>query len=245
MLRRLRMRLGYAASADVATLSHILRQSLTSIEKASDDAFNLKAMIIAYPALHGLTQEDIVDAATYLGIRLLSGHHIYQPRTLVSAYAGHDLGLCLNYENDQICRKEELELPIRHVLLVEYTAHALLLHASVLREAKELAKHEIEIFSDFSLGSKDTKNRDGVARIGDAVRKFVEKSYGKSNSPPCITVIMTGDAVTTDVTEVVIEVIERVGIDVEMLDTESESIAASWAAELAWRSSGRPSPEEL
>lgn len=243
--RKLRKSVGLSASTEVTKLSRMLEQALSASVVPGGGSLMSHAMVISYPALHGLCQEDIVDAAACLGIRLLSGQHRHQPRSLVAAYAGHGLGLCLNHESEELCRKEGLGLPVRQVLLVDYTEHALLLHASVMRDAYDLASHDITIFSDFSLGSKDTKGHDGAVQIGNAVRSFTEKTYSEKDPPLHITVIMAGNGVTTIVTRAVKEALERIGTDVEMLDSYSETIAARGAAELAWRSSGRSPPDEL
>ena len=243
--RKLRKSIGLPASTEVAILIRMLEQSLSASVVPDRGSLMSHATVISYPALYGLCQEDIVDAAAYLGIRLLSGQHRYQPRSLVAAYAGHGLGLCLNYESEELCRKEGLELPVRQVLLVDYTEHALLLHASVMRDAYDLASHDITIFSDFSLGSKDTKGYDGAVKIGNAVQIFTEKKYSEKDLPLRITVIMAGDGVTTIVTQAVKETLESIGTEVEMLDSNFETIAARGAAELAWRSSGCSPPDEL
>lgn len=57
--------------------------------------------LISFPALSGLYQEDITDAANYVGLaklgpRLEASH----PDKDVAAYAGNGLGLCKDPHNE-------------------------------------------------------------------------------------------------------------------------------------------------
>lgn len=85
--------------------------------------------VISYPGIVALYDEDIVDAADYLGVFALKGLHFYQPREIVAAYAGHGMGLCDSYKDKdkdkEEYREEGLSMPARYTLLVEYTVGAL------------------------------------------------------------------------------------------------------------------------
>ncbi|KAH9208630.1 hypothetical protein DL95DRAFT_467520 [Leptodontidium sp. 2 PMI_412] len=234
LLRSARKRIGLAASGDVAVLSRMLQQVLDL--QPADPRIVLRAnpVIISYPALYGLPQEDITDAAEYLGLSLLMGNHHYQPHSIVAAYAGHGLGLCDNYRDMETCRQEGLDLPVRQVLLVEYTEHALFLHAMVMREAYELLNRDTAIFTDFSLGHIEAPRR--ADKIGQAVRQFLQEKYKNVGLPDRFTAIMTGSKIRKEVTEAIEKAAKDLGRDVEILNGEPEYIAARGAAELAWRS---------
>lgn len=234
LLRSARKRVGLAASGDVAVLSRLLQHVLDL--QPADPRISLRAnpVVISYPALYGLSQEDIADAAEYLGLSILPGNHHYQPRSIVAAYAGHGLGLCDNYKDMETCRQEGLDLPVRKVLLVEYTEQALFLHAEVMREAYELASRDIVIFTDFSLGHIEVPRR--AEKIGQAVRQFLQGKYKNVGLPDKFTVIMTGTKISNEVTEAIEKAVNNLGCDIETLNGEPEYIAARGAAELAWRS---------
>jgi hypothetical protein len=234
ILRSARKRIGLAASGDVAVLSRLLRQILDL--QPADPRISLRAspVVISYPALYGLEQEDIADAAAYLGVSILSGNHHYQPRSIVAAYAGHNLGLCETYRDMETCRQEGLGLPVRQVLLVEHTEHTLFLHASVMREAYDLASRDIDIFTDFSLGHMDGPRRG--KKIGQAVRQFLRDKYKNVGLPDKFTTLITGSKICDEVTVVIEKTIKDLGCDVEIMNRDPEYIAARGAAELAWRS---------
>jgi hypothetical protein len=240
ILRSTRKRIGLAASGDVAVISRMLRQVLDL--QPADPRMSLRAnpVVISYPALYGLLQEDIADAAEYLGLSILSGNHVYQPRNIVAAYAGHGLGLCDTYGDRETCRREGIGLPVHEVLLVEHTEHALFLHVKGMREAYELASRDISIFADFSLGHMEVP---GLAdKIGQAVRQFLQEKYRRVGLPVKFTTIMTGSKIRKEVTEAIEKAIKDLGCEVEMLNAEPEYIAARGAAELAWRSLERAVP---
>lgn len=242
LLRSARKRIGLPASSDVAVLSRVLQQVLNL--QAADPKISLRAdsVVISYPALYGLSQEDIADAASYLGLTILSGNHHYQPRSIVAAYAGHGLGLCEDYDDQETCRQEGLELPVREVLLVEYTEHALFLHAKVMREAYELANRGITILTDFSLGHVEESKR--ADAIGQAVRQFLQEKYKNVGVPDKFTAIMTGNTINKQITGAIEKAAQNLGCDIDILNTEPEYIVARGAAELAWRSLERVAPAD-
>jgi hypothetical protein len=127
-MRDFRKIFGLPVSSNVAILSSMVR-------KLAEMAGPSSSTIISYPALPGLYQEDIADVATYLGLRMLSGNHVYAPHTIIAAYAGHGMGLCESYTDKIKCTEEGLELPVRRTLLVEISENALLLHTKIMREA--------------------------------------------------------------------------------------------------------------
>src|SRR4051812_38604572 len=103
LVRRTRLGVGLSASADVGVLSRMLGQLLDLPTATPGVPLRQLPVVISYPALKGLYQEAIADAAAYLGVQILSGNHSYQPRNMVAAYAGHDLGLCKTYRDSETC----------------------------------------------------------------------------------------------------------------------------------------------
>lgn len=233
--RRTRKCIGLPASTHVGVISRILDQLLQLSSATQEFSLREIPLIISYPTIYGLYQEDITDAAAYLGVRPAYGQHQYQPRSLVAAYAGHSLGLCESYRNKEACRQEGLQMPVHETLLVEYTEHALLQNASVMREAHDLADRYVDLSPNFHFGSHNTPERDGAAEIGQAVLQLLPKKYRSTGPPKRIIAIITGGEVCEEVVEAVAEAIKTLGSEVEMLATEPEHIAVRGAAELAWR----------
>jgi hypothetical protein len=62
-----------------------------------------KSAVISYPGLVALYEEDIADAAEYLGVIALKGRHHHQPREIRAAYAGYGMGLCDSYTDGEKC----------------------------------------------------------------------------------------------------------------------------------------------
>lgn len=230
-----RKAIGFPASTDVAILAHMLEKILFYPHTTPGRD---RPIVISYPALQGLSERDILDAAAYLGINVLTGYHVDQPRTMIASYAGHGLGLCETYEDYETCTDEALKMPVRDVLVVEYTEHALMLHADTVWEAQTAGGFDVYSYSDFGLESRDTNGRYGVERIREAVARFMRERYvgedfiGQSDR---MLVIMTGDGVRQEVTDMVVEQVREVCSEVEVLDQGHEYVAARGAAELAWR----------
>jgi hypothetical protein len=246
VVRRTRKSIGLAASADVAVLSRMLDQLLNLPTPPPEVILRQTPLVISFAALPGLYQEDISDAAAHRGVQLLSGPQLlYQPRNMVAAYAGHGLGLCKTYQDKETCRQEGLNMPVRDALLVEYTQHALLLHAGTMREAHDLAEHDIDIAADFSLGNSHNREAGIATRIGRAVRQLLQARYGDRGPPEKIVAIVTGDGVREHVVEAVRESIRSFGSEPEVLDSEREYVAARGAAEMAWRALERDGSAEL
>jgi hypothetical protein len=236
LVRRIRKGLGLPASADVGVLSHMLEQLLDLPTAMPGISLRENPVVISFPAMYGLYQEDVVDAATYLGVKTLYGQHLYQPRNIVAAYAGHGLGLCENYQNKEACRQEGLQLPVHDTLLIEYTKQALLQHARVMREAYDLAGRDLDISARFDLGGLHTPGSEGAVKITQAVLQFLEKKYDNVRAPRKITAILTGSNIRGEINEAVKEAVSIFGSEIDVLALEPEYIAARGAAELAWRS---------
>ena len=108
--------------------------------------------IISFPTLPGLYQEDIFDAALFIGLHVLHTDSGFQLHELVAGYAGHGFGLCEHYLDQRACEKEEEKLLEHHTILVEYTETALLLHGRLMDRAVELPDVDGETKTFFEVG---------------------------------------------------------------------------------------------
>ncbi|CAI6334389.1 unnamed protein product [Periconia digitata] len=232
--RRTRKALGLPASADVGLLSNMLKQLLDLPTDTPGLVLRELPVVISFPAMYGLSQEDIVDAASYLGVKTLYGQHIYQPRNMVAAFAGHGRGLCETYQDKEACRQEGLQMPVHETLFVEYTNNALLLNAQIMREAHDLGSHDTSVYADFSLGSQQ---RDGGDELPEAILLFLQRYYGTASpAPRKMLAIITGQDVGDEIVEAVKRAVQAFEFELDLLVSEPEYVTARGAAELAWRS---------
>lgn len=233
-LRNIRKTVGLPASSDVAILASMV-QKLVKLAGPST------SVIISYPAIPGLTQEDVADVETYLGLPVFEGNHWYQPHTVAAAYVGYGMGLCKSFNNRKKCTEEGLNLPVRQTLLVEYSETALLLHCQIMREAYDFGESVTYESSNLDLTETNPSDPDVLANIRDFVTEFARDQirYPGIHVPKACTVILTGPAKL--VNEVAFQAtikdgIRILGLEVELLDKRPEYIASRGAAELAWRS---------
>ncbi|KAF2734092.1 hypothetical protein EJ04DRAFT_577142 [Polyplosphaeria fusca] len=232
--RKVRKSIGLPASSEVAALSSFL-QKLVQL------AGPCNSVIISYPALPGLYQEDIADSASYLNLLMPAGNHRYPPHEIVAAYAGHGMGLCKSFTNKDQCRKEGLELPVRPTLLAEGTETAVIFHVASMREAIDLASSDLDLSISSGLGSPDAKF------IPQHVAQLLRKRYDRlPERPKTITVILTGTKWEGFQTAIK-QGVEEAGFEAQILSANAEFVAARGAAELAWRARSLQNgdPEEL
>jgi len=231
----MRKKLGLPASSEVGIIAKVLKPV---IEVAETYAGSPLSALISFPALPGLYQEDIVDAASYVGLANLgSSLEASHPHEDVAAYAGNGLGLCKDYHDEEKCREEGRNLTSRHTLLVEHTESALLLHHNILRQSIETSYLDLDLATSFDLGSGGEPDE---LDIQDFVLSFLyhQYYYPTPHLPDSITVMMTGSPESLNdgkARRVTKRVIEALGAKAEMLKENPSFKAARGAAELAWR----------
>lgn len=232
LVRSGRKAVGLPASSDVGVLASLLAD-LTS--KAYDHTSQpVQFAVLAYPQLEALYEEDIVDAASYMGITALRGYHHHQPHELVAAYAGNGMGLCSDeYLNDpERCRNEGRTLPLRQVLSVSTTGSALILHTAGVREALDLANVDTTFSVLSGLDREDAKPFSVKARI----TRLLEKRYEWLARPSDMTVIISGDyGGDLRLHRHVEEAVRDLGPTPHLFADEPEFVAARGAAVLASR----------
>ncbi|KAF2831520.1 hypothetical protein CC86DRAFT_140294 [Ophiobolus disseminans] len=244
--RRLRMLVGLPASSDVAILAELLENiaQITFPEPGSQ-----RAAVISYPALWALYQEDLYDAAAHRGIATLrsSPWGNYQSVELVSAYAGHGLGLCKDpVSSFDRCFEEEEHLPERLVVLFEYTEYALVMHRRYLSRVHLDPFMDTFIDPSFDLGSA---NHPSGADIQKFVLQFLlhkigcYEGYYPFTCPEVVTFILTGSESSYRgenarmVIEAIAVAVHEFGSTGELFFSNPDFMAARGAAEMAWRAS--------
>ncbi|KAL4881679.1 hypothetical protein BJY04DRAFT_188569 [Aspergillus karnatakaensis] len=232
--RAIKRALGLPASSDVKILTEILEPLLDLYPSPE----KVRTAVISYPPAVALYNEDIVDAAAYLNVRVQSGTHFGQPREMIAAYAGYGRGLCTDPSDKQGCLDELGGLHEVDVLHVEYTLKAMLLHVAAVRGAQSRADWEIHAVAHYDLGS-DGRDDDGYEeRVERCLESLLADEYG-GKWPESLVVIVTGNEDNIgdgSVRDTIKHALELRGLtSVEILLDNPEYVAARGAAELAWR----------
>jgi len=223
--RSARKAVGLPASFDVAVLARLIGPVVKVVEETDSSPISA---LISFPALRGLYQEDIVDAATYVGLDKIANGYEYHPHELVATFAGHGLGL-----NPSGNDTDEFEH--RPTLLVEYTEKALLLHHRYMTKAVEIPWPHMQLQMSFDMGSDQDPDREA---IGHFVYTFLYDEYIKrigGPAPDKVTILLSGSAQSLSdgkVEEGAALAAGVVGSDVEVFATNPEYMAARGAAEL-------------
>ncbi|KAI4621980.1 hypothetical protein J4E80_004355 [Alternaria sp. BMP 0032] len=233
--RAARREKGLPASSEVAVIATLLKAIADVAEASVGDPI---AALVSFPALPGLYQEDIVDAAYYIGLPNLARGHADHPHEMVAAYAGYGYGLCKSYNRVNRCLPDRgHDFPSRAVLLIEYTETALLLHLDTLGKAVELSWPNMYLDLHFDLGSSTTPDEQDVR---NSVLRFLYHHYNErlKEGPPNMTVILVGDPTSASdgkVQRATTIVLEALGAHADVLAENPAYMAARGAAEMAWR----------
>lgn len=234
--RALRKKAGLPASSDVGILAKLIKRLLAL--SSADGSTPSSSVVISYPGIIALYEEDIIEAAQYLGNRLLTGYHHRQPREVVACYAGHGMGLCTNYEDKQLCEQQGQQLPLVSTLHVEITDHALLLHGEQMRTAIELRNQEISAAASFDLGTRNLLGEGYAEAIREFVSRFILQLDWRNLKTSELLVIISGQESAVEdgiVSSAVRAAAEEYVVHVRLVQSNPLYVAARGAAELAWR----------
>ncbi|KGO52914.1 hypothetical protein PEX2_048130 [Penicillium expansum] len=227
--RSFRKKIGLAASPDVHVMSQLVKKLLSLSKSAT-----LPYVIISYPGMEALYEEDIYDMAEYLGLPKLTGIYEYYPQEAYAAYAGHGLGLCEHFKDKDRCKDEGNQLPMHETLLVEYTDQAILLHITYLRTVNvDRGSADPLVTASFELGANSRVDKH-ASHVAEFVHQFLSAWFEGPLLPDELLVIMTG---TRDeaIEGAIQEAAERVVPKTQIIASKSEFIASRGSAELAWR----------
>ena len=224
MLRSARKTVGLPASSDVAIVAKMLTPVLELVAETDESPVST---LISFPALRGLYQEDIIDAALYVGLRKIGDGYQRHPHELVAAFASNGLGL--NASDD-----EPNKFPVRPTLLVEYTEVALLLHHSWMDKAIEISWPHMQLQMSFDMGSNHRTTEEDVR---DFVLSFLYDEYERIGGPipKQVTILVTGSAQSLadgKVDRAATVAVKALGSEIELFSKNPEYMAARGAAEL-------------
>lgn len=131
LLRRARKSVGLPASSDVRDISSMLSQLKTEAEASMK--IKITQAVISVPDLVALYDEDIYDAAEYVGLQLLHDDWFFrQPRHIYSTFVAyrlnnHSFNVTSSIGNEHHCKG----LPERKLLSVYLSHDALSVEATV------------------------------------------------------------------------------------------------------------------
>jgi hypothetical protein len=136
--RSIRKNLGWSASADVANLASVIDQLRSAAQKAIGKEPKFDSAVVTSPDLVALYDEDLFDAAEYLGMdaRQKTGfsykpylqsdwRYQRQPKHLYAAFAGYGFGVCSHYTSTHLCEQEERAMPLKQVIAISFTEQGL------------------------------------------------------------------------------------------------------------------------
>ncbi|KAH9905505.1 hypothetical protein F4778DRAFT_730187 [Xylariomycetidae sp. FL2044] len=234
LIRDTRKKLGLPASKDVGTLSNMIRALR---EKAAEFVGEpISAASMSIPHLVALYSEDLYDAFEYLLLSYVEFYPFngFNPMyTSTAAYAGNGLGLCRHYRDPDACREEESHFNLRRFALsVSYTKTSLTCSQAEFSSAYHIL--EGPTLEDLRLGSDSSHEEHYWDSVRDELRYPVVTSPLQRN---ITIVLLVGDATDQPTfREVLREVIDEViSGEPEILDRESEFIAARGTAEMGKR----------
>ncbi|KAL4969143.1 uncharacterized protein BDV14DRAFT_196457 [Aspergillus stella-maris] len=229
--RAIRRSLGPHASSDVKILSEMLELLIGLYPPAREgkqkQMGTRSLVVILHPALPALYGEDILDAASYLGIRVQNGQSLVQvqPSTLVAAYAGYGRDLCNRHATKEKGRNETRKPPEVDILHVEVTSNTIIVSVNALKATKSDTTQDARSRAFWNLGQ----------RFETHLTSFLRLEY-PAVFPKDMVVLFTGEGGLLrdgQVQGIVAWVLHRNGVDtVKTLSENPEFVAARAAAEL-------------
>jgi hypothetical protein len=195
----------------------------------------VSAAAISIPHLAALYGEDLHDAFEYLSLVYLEFFPFSNFRPIhasIAAYAGHGLGICMDYRDIVACGEEELHIPSRFALSVSYT------HASLTSSQAHVSNayylEETPTYVNLSLGYDARHGESYWEVVRDTIQSPVVNNPVRRNNSM---VLVFGDATEVPRFRGVLEeaVRDAVGGEPQFFDQEPEFSAAKGTAELAKR----------
>jgi hypothetical protein len=136
--RRICKNLGWPASTDVANLASMMDQLRSAAQNAIGKEPKFDSAVVTSPDLVALYDEDLFDAAEYLGMDAhqetgfeykpyLQSDWRYrrQPKHLYAAFVGYGFGVCSHYTSTHLCEQEEKAMPLKPVIAISFTQQGL------------------------------------------------------------------------------------------------------------------------
>lgn len=115
---------GLPASYDVGIIAQVIKQLKDPLE--STFRVHIDEAVFTSTHLLALYQDDLEDAASFAGIKYVTLKKQFRPILweTASAYAGHGLGMCKHWQDDEKCLQEEIEFRKIPILAIHYSDNA-------------------------------------------------------------------------------------------------------------------------
>jgi hypothetical protein len=173
--------LGRPSNQQTAILAEMLARLKTAVKELLPLGTYTTHAVVTTPDSIRLTAEEVGDVLDYLNIANL----MVEPEELYmasSAYAGFGYGLCKSYTQPYICaQEEELDLPYRTVLVVDFLDTALSMTIKGVRSYKTsgadatLIEHEL----GYGTGRSAEELEILFAELRTRMRRFLQRSRSK------------------------------------------------------------------
>ncbi|KAI8681014.1 hypothetical protein NCS55_00350900 [Fusarium keratoplasticum] len=197
--RSINKKLGRPATLDVGTLAEMFTSLRDAATTALAPSSPLDRVVVTTPPIPGLADYDLIDALEYASLRPWAcsdfckelpyadpgfpfGPGVGYPEELTEAnavMAAHGLGLCENYENLDLCFKEEQSMPLEKVLVVGLTEMDLRAEVIKTQGSFPMFPDVVDRFVDLTVG---LNARDGFlseeafwAYIGGRLKMLVSR----------------------------------------------------------------------
>lgn len=232
-IRQWRRSLGLASSVDVARLSNmlVLLKDMTEAKLRTP----VEGIVLSFPGLAALYDEDIEDAITYSKLIRLQSHISQgQVRELQGAFGGYGHGICKSYLESKACFDEIMDtLPWHNVLLVHYSKELLSAQSAILISVDRRSNERPQELSvDFGAGSRNQRTPEYWQRVDTVLQKAARNR--QSWNPKVDLVLFSGESAEDEEFRGKVRIILAEYGEVVYDVGDETHVAAKGAAKLAW-----------
>lgn len=228
---------GLPASYDVGVLAEAINHLLSEIQ----DEYGITVSEAVFTASHliALYKDDLQDVAYHLKIRYVTPKHQFEPYICeaASAWAGHGLGLCEHWRDDERCIEESKQFPQIPVLAVHYSRNALTVALDMIRVAIGVFEPEYRHVENFTLGHDALGSYSSTQDYWVDVKAtllYIMTEFPLFKKPEKI--LVTGDTVNEEFLSFLQKTMEEhVGKVLPILSEDAMVVSAKGAAEFMRR----------
>jgi hypothetical protein len=229
--------IGLPASYEVAVLANVIRHLRSKLE--SDYGISISEAVFTSSHLVALYQDDLEDAAWNVGIKYVTPKSQFQPILweTATAYAGHGLGICEHWQDEDRCKEEEAQLPSITILAVHYSRNALTVSLPKIWAAVAVWEPDYRHIENFTLGSDVISGYSNPEDYWTDVRGALSGTMLEFTSFPKPTkILITGDKAYGYFMEFLEETIkDHIGSVPPIISEDAVVVAAKGAAEFMRR----------
>ncbi|KAF8848382.1 hypothetical protein BDZ45DRAFT_732963 [Acephala macrosclerotiorum] len=229
--------LGLPASYEVGILAQVIQHLRSQLE--FDFGISISEAVFTSSHLLALYQDDLEDAAENGGIKYVAPRWQFKPILweTAAAYAGHGLGMCKHWRDEDRCREENTQLPETTVLAVHYSHNALTVSLAEIQTAFDTWEPDYRRVENFALGSNAIpgypSSNEYWANVKETLLQIMDK-YPLFARPK--TVMVTGDMAYGHFMKFLKETLyDYLGELPPILSSDAMAVVAKGAAEIMRR----------